>query len=1067
MVSPDSSLPIRESIISSESSKTIKPSIRPVDSKVNSAALIPLLLTRITDRDKKIKQSKQKLANLAKAIKAVEIIENPDEAQTKPKPTLLNKLLSKVSRVSQPSLSDKKLSTSKKQPQAQDAEKIRKTFVEESQKTFEERTADLQKQMTNEDLFLDLDELHKQLELLKLNPEIDLSLLLDIESQMRTFLKTSDYSESFQELYEKILLPMISERLEKTVKELTDQKIWTRKDYSTLIDMLRINEESLKDMTQLCEAFDYGNADRKQPKELKTIETLIPQITDLFGSEVKSRAKESNPIGEQAAHVGQSATKAIGALKALHDEAESSISINTNSAQDVFLLPKQGAVIKKGDSQARLEQRNVESIMNFLLPAGVISSFTIRKPALSRYGIKTSSDPVKRIPISNLSNDKRTSLLGLLSEKDKLILNKINEQTNIDVTKVYYRSEGVITSIKMQELRRKEAEGTWEFRTPISLSLTMNDAEPLITHIARKTALFQKFKEKPSEITLARERELKDNELIYVKLPSEKKGEFKIKQMTFKKLRELYTKDLLPLETLIEMPDPKITDVRKIKFSSFEEHIKDDSAVFKTISQVKEIPLTYVVGDSSGYKLITPELMKHSREVTELGEIEAQPFMENLILLGDAVDKGGSAVDRRDEILKKMTARSESVAVMSAVWQSLDFHDRNLGFQPTQSGEYELRAFDTDKSMAESNVLEVQLMNYHSSKTGRPIQGKQKQKEVLVPFRNNLLASTWKDQPLRKETIEHLLKQSEKIPQITAWVRKKDAPIHRRLSKETSDSIEKELTPILEKYTLSSMRETDSEFSFSDLQEKFMRDIAEDKFKEFKPLWEKIEKDLVDKKDFKPQIQVGDLTIDPKDTTADAEKLDKAIELRSKIAKQLFPRITLAQHNALTQRLEKTKSYITQYQELNTSTLKGEELLNKTEEFVNQNSSLFDAVKLASLKKVFTAIRAGKDKNTQEFYEQRIESIRKNICKDAIPTFFNISKAMYPLLANAYELNKQITGSRDSAGKNIGLYTVPLQTSIDQAKSTDPNQKVLADALKEQITSEQKPHFFGLFYRQI
>lgn len=1116
------SLPLQGQTQSVEPSKLTQSHTSSLDSKVHLTA-ISQLLTTMNIRDQKMRESKHTIGQLAKTIQLFEVSKEKREApvtekSSSPQEEAMTKTadVRKTHLDTSPDSSTISSSSSIKAKPQETQETLMKEFEKLTTTLFQ---SDMKKEEFETDK--DLKKLKEHFDLLSKNSELDPSLLLNIESQMRTFLKNSDFSEKYQDLYEKTLLPLVFPQLEKVVDRLfKNAKPLSRDDFSKVLEL----QSQINDITELCEA--SGN---KSPE--------IEKLKDL-NKQIKTKIKESNPIGEQAAFVGKSATSAIGAMKSLHAKKQSFISKNTDSAQEVSLLPDEGAVFKKGTQKARTEQRNIESLMNFLMPTGFINSFTVKKPSLSRYGIRTAPEPSRALPLEKLSVISKegltekglNALMSRLPIEDGQILKTIQEQTKYDETYVYFKSNTneKIQKIQMKNLRKLiEGKGNhpWDSRTPISLFPDMKFSATLEQHQFKNTSFYQIFSKKPSETTLAKERDLIERQLIYVQFPTKERGKLqKPEQMTIKKLRSLYQQDKISPDTRIQIPDPK-----KIKYLTFQEHLERETSVFKTISKNEQIATTYItplfdspkteelfkkceklewqykddkdtlhkvsflelltLGAtnqiqfrkinldrlptlgmtkedfeqiwSCQFGLVTPELMKVDLTrsfATDLGEFEAQPFMENLVLLGSFIDDPTGS-RKRDEILNKMTPRSESVAAMTLVTQLLDFHENNTGFQLTKNGQYELRVFDTDRSMAESNELQIKKVSLY--KDGKPVSDKEDETEYLIPLRSSLLSSKWKDKPLRESTVQHLLKVSEKSAQVSDWVRKKDAPIYRRLSKETAESVEKKLTPLLEGYSLSSFRAKNPDFTFSDLQQDFVNDMSDKKFEENKSIWEEIEKDLLSKKS--PLIKAGDLTIAPTDHTVDKEKVKKAIEMRAKIAQQLFPRMTIAQHQALTQRTDRINTYLTQQKELMTSTLKGRELLDKIQHFIDQNSSLFNAnQKSLFLKEIETITETAPD------FEDRIEELRKDICNETQPTYFNLAKTMYPLLANAYELNRLITKSSDIAGAWIGHYQTPLGDSIKLAKqSSDPIQQELAKALEEQIASEKKPHFFGAITRSI
>src|SRR5581483_9542848 len=62
--------------------------------------------------------------------------------------------------------------------------------------------------------------------------------------------------------------------------------------------------------------------------------------------------------------------------------------------------------------------------------------------------------------------------------------------------------------------------------------------------------------------------------------------------------------------------------------------------------------------------------------------------------------------------------------------------------------------------------------------------------------------------------------------------------------------------------------------------------------------------------------------------------------------------------------------------------------------------------------------------------------LKDDLCLECQPTYFNLAKAMYPLLADAYALNEMRYGLAD--GARIGTPGYSLEDTIQWAKSSFP-----------------------------
>ena len=81
----------------------------------------------------------------------------------------------------------------------------------------------------------------------------------------------------------------------------------------------------------------------------------------------------------------------------------------------------------------------------------------------------------------------------------------------------------------------------------------------------------------------------------------------------------------------------------------------------------------------------------------------------------------------------------------------------------------------------------------------------------------------------------------------------------------------------------------------------------------------------------------------------------------------------------------------------------------------------------------------------KKFSQTDFDTIVENLTPVFTPTYFNLARAMYPLLADAYALNLQNSRHNNrTAGLNIGLYTMPLEKVIAEGKFAIDDEKYVS-----------------------
>lgn len=164
----------------------------------------------------------------------------------------------------------------------------------------------------------------------------------------------------------------------------------------------------------------------------------------------------------------------------------------------------------------------------------------------------------------------------------------------------------------------------------------------------------------------------------------------------------------------------------------------------------------------------------------------------------------------------------------------------------------------------------------------------------------------------------------------------------------------------------------------------------------------------------------------------------------------------------MTERQEKLKEYLTGILKLEKSTSTGEALLMEIEEFLSKPSCPAPTIVKEDLLVKLTRHRDDLLSNPDQLL-----ILKNSICIEFQPTFFNLNKAMYPFLADAFVLTKgQSDGNEDIAGQRIGHFAVSLEGTIAKIKKkfgSTPQSIEYRTAIhmEQQIQSVQDPAFFG------
>lgn len=378
---------------------------------------------------------------------------------------------------------------------------------------------------------------------------------------------------------------------------------------------------------------------------------------------------------------------------------------------------------------------------------------------------------------------------------------------------------------------------------------------------------------------------------------------------------------------------------------------------------------------------------------------------------------------------------------------------------------WKLVLFDLDVCLAEDNRFQYQLIS------------RSNKKDFLIPLRSTFLSTQWKDQPLSEETIQELMQSDEIDKETMKYIGREDAPIYKLIPQGEKEKIQEELNPIIQKYRLS--QKENQNFTIEELRKEFVDDLKRqqqlwDRFQILPYIVDRVQTDdnrweqlakcyettTDELKKLNPKLpKRGDfIHLPSKFITSSSENADR---IRGKYAKQLFPRLTAPQQTALLERMQHRKEYLIHQKALTESSLQGKDLLNQMKEFIENSSTPLSFLRRENYRK---RLEEQESKGADSFFHsqtlQDIQKIKTDLAKECQPTYFNLMKAMYPFLGDAYELSLAVFQDPLYAGDAIGRDS--LSSIIEDAKKFDQQSDVyrLAEYIEKQIHLTPNPSFF-------
>lgn len=859
-------------------------------------------------------------------------------------------------------------------------------------------------------------------------------------------------------------------------------------------------------------------SDGPQKQKLKEIykKKILPQL-----KKAKLFIKNSPfQLSAQAAGLkGEGAAAAYRGMSVLSVQ-NPILPLKRASAQEVFLLKDIEVVFKHSGERAREEENNISSLLDLMLPRSGVGSFFVQAPSVHKYGMSIPREELQRAyKLNTLSPDQIKSIKPLLAPAQLALFETYQEhvktETNSGLLKNYQRMEKKKYQLKLtdssepQNITLKELSDLYlKGKIPETALIGVNsNFLTFREHIGMESPAFRALTYHPSS---------KASESFYLAPdltnPNIKKDFESCEQYMWTyadKKDDQHTVDFKSfyfefiqknVSALVEItPKPEITNP-----SPYTPQVGSNAI-------------------GCPFKIISPQIMvaETGKLLTPLKDIHAKPLIDQMMLLDEfalipvakenllkkltpeaefsayltgelqfldlhAQNIGVKPVENSQyEKFKEVQFefKNQSMSMYELLIEHLNEKlspDDTLTF--TLNGQdvqkklrdlpellkalnvsWQFVLFDTDLSLGESNQLEIIVQ--------------QKNKEDhFIPLRSALLESDWKDKPLSLEAIELIQNNKERDRRVKNWIEKVDAPIFKRLSPTTGKKIRNSLEGAIERYSLSRYRKNGFDLTTAKLKELFVTEICEMKDSYYAQIWKTIEDELsmvtVRKGDTmeilakrhgqNPNLEkLRELNSDVELIPGKKIKIEydltssSALKRRERIAAQFFPNLTHQQKLALIERQERTSKYLDATLSLLDSTLKGKAAFDELREYVNKPET-----PLSTLERMEMLNFIEQQRKSSKPVDKTVDATRKKIYLQCLPTYFNLMKAMYPLLADAYELNEEVYG-KDNAGIVIGLYGEPLENTIKFAMaSKDPDQRFIAAILQKQIDSGQNHYFF-------
>jgi len=315
-----------------------------------------------------------------------------------------------------------------------------------------------------------------------------------------------------------------------------------------------------------------------------------------------------------------------------------------------------------------------------------------------------------------------------------------------------------------------------------------------------------------------------------------------------------------------------------------------------------------------------------------------------------------------------------------------------------------LALFDTDISMGESNVAMSSPGGY------------------MTPLRSHLLATTLKDRKLDDATLHKLREADSHIEEAQRYLCREDSPMRKKFSEKGR----RELDEIFRQYNFENQfikGDNGGKADINALKEVLIKDMLRNPAHK---LWTLLNSEL---------------------------KIKPSESKLKKILSQLFPRATIPQQEAYRERVEGRMVYLQDYEEmkrLDVTSMDEDKLKTRLKEYCHDNYMLFS-----------TEYRRIIDEWFDNFPPEEIYDALMMITE---PTYFNIAKAMYPLLADDYNFRAELCKHEPSMGdpgSMIGIPTRSFKFAIDDlsisAKTLSQEMQQALGDLKQKLENYGVP----------
>lgn len=911
---------------------------------------------------------------------------------------------------------------------------------------------------------------------------------------------------SFSPLIIKKNPPIAPEQVEKKLDQLTTSNFLTSEELSSIFEI----ENQIREIL---------NSQHFSEKE-KYLELYDQKIIPLV-----NKAKLS--IKQRAFHyaVQAAANEGKGALTGFQALSENPKLINNvKSNNKVFLLPPKTVFKQTSVSQEVEEESQVRSIFDLKSKQAVVGAFTMQKLSAEKFGIPMPEEIRERgfIP-ENISPTLRRAIKGRLSGPDHIALteHEITPPKKIEGMANYLEMEKQkwflqFPKEKWKEVSLKDLQNLYlaeKLTEDTRIGLSRKTSISFQEHILKKTSFHQALNYfptlKPHSRNLFLTPDLSDpqikksyevceqfkwtyinsqklqqtvdfktlhanflqNQTMHLITPISSSSSSKKLPTTLDRDRAFNSKWKIIYPELMQLKDGLLSPVTNVQAKPFIEdmHLMED---FVLRGRAREALLQRLTPDAEYNAVITGILQlldMHGRNlgVAPVSNSEYEKFKNMQFSIYPSETK----IKFKDLIIEYLDGALYPERLISYEENGFTIKKplRDLpDLQKALEVRWKFIIFDTGMALAEDNRWQLQILDGFKY-------------QHHVPVRSTLLETNWKDKLLSEETIKQLLESDDQDLQVKNWVEKEDAPLNKRISKATKKYLDQKLTPIRNLYTLSELRKQNSDrvITVKLLQSKFVKRISNIDIPSMLEIWQRLEQDL------------SLITIRPNDTLEiiaerhhqslnelkllnpnlefkPGQKIkikydltshsNEATKRRYRLAAQLFPRLTKRQQEALLERQYNLQTYLKSYKKLLHSTFQGEDLFFQIVQFVNNKETPISSIR----RKQF--VESLKE-NYDDFLKKPalLLDFKQKICLECQPTYFNLMKSMYPLLADFYELAKMIY-NKSEAGAAVGSFTTPIEILIPFAKAKfnrlNTLQRELVLDLEKKIKHIKNPAFF-------